>query len=185
MPYGTIYVVSHGWHTGFIVPTGKIDEKRPALRDRFGGVPYYEIGWGDAGFYQAREITSGLTMRAMFWPTDTVLHIVAVSGDPTEYFSSSDIIGFPVTESEFEGLLTFIDLSFAKDGEGDIRAIGRGIYGESEFYQAEGSYFLTNTCNTWTAKGLKSLGKDITVTFKLTAGSIMDYLRGSEKTSPQ
>jgi len=34
-----------------------------------------------------------------------------------------------------------------------------------------------NTCNKWTAKGLKSAGMDISPTFKLTADSIMDYLK--------
>ncbi len=34
-----------------------------------------------------------------------------------------------------------------------------------------------NTCNTWTAKGLKSAGMDISPTFKLTADSIMDYMK--------
>jgi len=33
-----------------------------------------------------------------------------------------------------------------------------------------------NTCNTWTAKGLKSAGLDISTAFKLSAESIMDYL---------
>jgi hypothetical protein len=30
-----------------------------------------------------------------------------------------------------------------------------------------------NTCNKWTAKGLKSAGMDISPMFKLTAGSVM------------
>jgi hypothetical protein len=52
-----------------------------------------------------------------------------------------------------------------------------------------------NTCNKWTAKGLKSAGMDISPTFKLTADSIMDYLKeyrkaptisstGNSKTTP-
>ena len=33
-----------------------------------------------------------------------------------------------------------------------------------------------NMCNRWTAKGLKSIGMDISPTLKLTAGSVMNYL---------
>jgi len=39
-----------------------------------------------------------------------------------------------------------------------------------------------NTCNKWTAKGLKSAGMDISPTFKLTAESIMDYLEEYRQT---
>jgi len=37
-------------------------------------------------------------------------------------------------------------------------------------------YYLTNTCNKWTAKALKSIGMDIKPIFYLSAESIMDYL---------
>ena len=39
-----------------------------------------------------------------------------------------------------------------------------------------------NTCNKWTAKGLKSAGMDISPTFKLTADSIMDYVKEYRQT---
>jgi hypothetical protein len=61
-----IYVVSHGWHTGFVVPASTIESRLPQLRDRFANAPYIEFGWGDKGFYQAKEITSGLTLQAIF-----------------------------------------------------------------------------------------------------------------------
>lgn len=36
---------------------------------------------------------------------------------------------------------------------------------------------MMNTCNKWTAKGLKSAGLDISLWFKQTQDSIMSYLR--------
>ncbi|MGF1760774.1 DUF2459 domain-containing protein, partial [Photobacterium sagamiensis] len=45
-----------------------------------------------------------------------------------------------------------------------------------QFYKGVGDYHLMNTCNQWTAKGLKSTGMDISPTFKLTAGSVMKYV---------
>ena len=55
-----------------------------------------------------------------------------------------------------------------------------GLYGDSQFYKGVGDYHLMNTCNKWTAKGLESAGMDISPTFKLSAGSVMDYIRGSQ-----
>jgi len=73
-----VYVVSHGWHTGFVIPAPEIQGVIPELERRFGNTPYIEYGWGDKGFYQAKETTLGLTLRAIFWPTESVVHSVAV-----------------------------------------------------------------------------------------------------------
>ena len=73
-----VYVVSHGWHTGFVISAQDMYKQMPALKLRFPGALYIEFGWGDKGFYQANEITTGLTLRAIFWPTDSVVHAVAL-----------------------------------------------------------------------------------------------------------
>lgn len=174
-----VYFTNHGYHTGIILPASKVNLKLPTLYERFGNAHYYEFGWGDAGFYQAEKITTGLALKAILWPTDPVMHVVAVSGEPDTYFASSETVEIMVRESQLDSLMKFIIQSFARDPEGDIHALKRGLYGDSQFYKAQGTYFLTNTCNTWTAKGLQSLGMDINVTFYLTAESIMDYLEKS------
>ena len=77
----TIFVVSHGWHTGLILPY----EPLSALLDLekvMGESTYYEFGWGDADFYQAEEVTSGITLKAVLWPTESVLHVVSIREDP-------------------------------------------------------------------------------------------------------
>lgn len=173
----TVFVSNHGWHTGLIIPAQIIDAKLPTLKKRFGEIPYYEFGWGDAGFYRAKEITFGLSVKAIAWPTDTVVHVVAVSDEPERYFSQSDIFEIHVEHAKLEGLIEYILASFKKDDDGMIIPLEKGIYGDSNFYHAEGKYYLMNTCNKWTAKGLKSIGMDISVVFKLTADSVTDYLR--------
>lgn len=172
-----VYISNHGWHTGIIIPAREISTRLPGLLDRFGQVPYFEFGWGDASYYQARKVTSGLMVKAVFWPTDSVIQVVAIPEDPAKYFPDSEIIKMEVEKQALDNLITFITLSFDRDSAGHIQASGPGIYGDSEFYKAEGKYYLTNTCNTWTAKGMKSMGMDISVLCKLTSGSIMRYLR--------
>ncbi len=171
-----VYIVSHGWHTGIVVPASAIQEKLPKLKDRFDDAPYLELGWGDKGFYQANEISSGLTLRAMFWPTGSVMHVVSVPAAVTDYFPNSEVERLCLSHREFTSLLTFITNSFYRDDAGQILALKNGLYGDSQFYQGVGDYYLMNTCNKWTAKGLRSVGMNIDTTFKLTAGSIMSYL---------
>ena len=46
-----VYVVNHGWHTGFVLPASDIQQVIPELKNRFGNAPYIEFGWGDNEFY--------------------------------------------------------------------------------------------------------------------------------------
>ena len=176
-----IYVVNHDWHTGFVVPASTIQKQLPQLKERFNNTPYIEFGWGDKGFYQAKEITSGLSVQAIFWPTESVMHVVAVPSRPDLYFINSDVETLCFTEKQYALLISFIEHSFLKDDNGNILELKNGLYGNSQFYKGEGDYYLMNTCNKWTAKGLKSAGLDISPMFKLTASSVMDYISDSDE----
>ena len=171
-----VSIVSHGWHTGFVVPAETITNQLPQLKERFNDTPFIEFGWGDKNFYQAKEITSGLTVQAIFWPTESVIHAVAVPEPAEIYFSNSDIETLCLQDRQYAKLVSFIENSFFKESNSDIVPLKSGIYGNSQFYKGEGDFYLMNTCNKWTAKGLSSADMDISTTFKLTARSIIDYL---------
>jgi uncharacterized protein (TIGR02117 family) len=172
-----IYIVNHGWHTGIAVPAKEIQNQLPKLKERFGDMPYIEFGWGDKNYYQAKEITTGLTLSAILWPTDSVIHAVAVPKKADKYFANSEVEILCLSGREYSSLLRFISESFFKDEHGEIVELKGGLYGNSQFYKGVGKFYFMNTCNKWTAKGLKSAGMDISLTFKLTADSIMDYVK--------
>ena len=155
------------------------------MAERFGYPAYYEIGWGDKGFYQAKEITTGLALQAMFWATGAIVHIVAVPNSPYESFLHSEILDTCVSEAELASLMMFISNSLFHDESGQIVSLAPGIYGDAQFYEGTGRYHVLNTCNTWTAKGLSSAGYDASPTLKLTAGSVMDYLADHRRECPQ
>lgn len=172
----SVYVATQGWHTGFILPAAELKSDMPFLAQRFGAVEYLEFGWGDKAYYQARENTVWLAIQALFWPTDTVMHVVAVPMHPTVYFPESEVIEIKISSNEFQSLRTYIRQSFYYD-KGQSTVLKKGLYGDSQFYQGQGEFYMMNTCNKWTAKGLKSAGMDISLWFKQTQGSIMSYLR--------
>ena len=179
-----VYVVNHGWHTGFVIHASEIQEEIPELKQRFGNAPYIEFGWGDNEFYQAEEITPDITLKAIFLPTESVLHAVAVSSEADKYFKHSEVHKFCLEDLELKSLVDFISNSFYRDESGSILKLNHGIYGDSQFYKAKGNFHIFNTCNKWTAKGLESTGMKISTTFKLTAGSIMTFLsNGKSKSS--
>jgi uncharacterized protein (TIGR02117 family) len=172
-----IFVINHGWHTGVAVPASVLTNKLPELGQRFPDSKYLEIGWGDEGFYQANEITTKLSIKALFWPTDSVLHIVSVPASPEALFPDSKIIRLSITDNELQHLLEFITSSFYFSKNESIIPLKTGIYGDGQFYKAVGDFFLFNTCNTWTAKALESTGfnlpDDVLI---LTANEVMQFL---------
>ena len=171
-----VFVVSHGWHTGIILPAYLLTTGNPQLKNRFADADFLEVGWGDEAFYQAEEITFDKAAGAALWPTNSVVHIVAVPNPPTSYFANSDISLLCATGKQAHALATFIENSFSRDPSGRIIQLQQGIYGDSQFFAGRGDFHLFSTCNKWTAKGLHSLGMEIDPTFQLTADSVMSYL---------
>lgn len=178
-----VYIVNHGWHTGIVLSAAAISEVIPELADRFDDVKYLEIGWGDKGFYQAKKITVGLSLRAIFWPTESVVHVVGMTTTPETYFINSEVIPLCFNDSELKSMLEFIKNSFYHSDKGQVQSLVNGIYGDSQFYKGTGDYYLFNTCNKWTAKGLWSAGMDISPVFKLRAESVMGYLKTDDVNS--
>lgn len=173
----TIYLVNHGWHTGIVMPKQPFTAHVPMLLKRFPQADYLEFGWGDKGFYQAQKIKIGLAIQALFWPTDSVVHVVGLTDSVDVYFPNSEIESLQLNDSELQSLVKFITGSFALDKNGLLLPSKQGIYGDSQFYQAVGDYHAFNTCNKWTAKGLQSLGMEMHSGFKLTADSVMNFVK--------
>ncbi|TAA47062.1 TIGR02117 family protein [Corallincola spongiicola] len=169
----SIYVVGHGWHTGIVVPSHLLGAKFDFLQQQLPNANYFEFGWGDKGFYQAEEITSGLTVQAIFWPTESVMHVVSLPTEPASYFSQSEVIELKLSHQAIEHLLDGIAASFAKNKHGAPTKTRPGLYGCSWFYIGEGSYYMTNTCNSWVARMLDQAGVPIRTTLTLTASSVL------------
>ncbi len=177
----SFHVVSHGWHTSIIVPARDLDARMPELTRRFHGCGYYELGWGDAGFYQARDVTAGLAMQAMFASPGTVVHVVAFDQKPAEFFPHSRTLPVSVRADGYDRMLDYLRSSFTNDAAGHIISRGPGLYGDSGFYSGVGRYHLFNTCNKWTAKALHSAGLEIDPSVTLRSAGVMAAV---EKNSP-
>lgn len=175
-----IDVVNHGWHTGMVLPAREMRERLPQLVERFPDAPYLEFGWGDSAFYQADRVTAGLALRALLWPTDSVMHVVAVPDAARHHFSASPQERLCLTRRQYLALVEFVTASFSVNEGREILPLGGGLYGDSQFYRARGKYHLFNTCNTWLAKGLREAGLPITPTFMVTAGSLLGFLRAQQ-----
>ncbi len=171
------YVVKHGWHVGLVVAHGDLANRITALAEDFPGVRYLEIGWGDARYYQTPDPSMALALRAALWPTDSVLHVVGFSGSPARVFPASEIIPICVGASAYDRLLDFIAEAFHRGPSGDIERLGVGLYGNSRFYRARGSFHAFRNCNTWAARAAAASGIPMATRTTFTAGGVVSQLR--------
>src|SRR5690606_22156572 len=148
-----------------------------AVVQRFEGSPYLEFGWGDRDYYQADDKKFTTTVKAALWPTPSVLRVMGINH--VEQYSQR-AQGFTVLcleDRELAALVNFLTSSFCPSEPAQLPALPTSNR-YAQFYDAEGAYHLFNTCNTWTAKALASVGMDLFTPAYLTAGGVMDYLQG-------
>ena len=157
----TIYIVSHGWHTGIVLQKDDIpDSLLPKHADFPDGINL-EIGWGDKAFYQNPDFSILNVARAALLPTASVLHIVGFNSPVEDYFGLSEIIQIDLSVNAFHKLCRFIHRTYARDSLGKVIETGKGLYGNSRFFLGKPKYYFPKTCNVWTAQALKEAGLKI------------------------
>lgn len=170
-----IQVVRHRWHTGIVIPADSLRPPLSFLRETFPDARYLEFGWGDADFYRNTN-NLWLMVRALFWPTDTAVHVVGLNKAPAR-LPHTDLMALPVTPAGMADLQQALAHSFARSDEGEPVVMEPGLYGDSFFYRARGTFWLGRTCNTWTAQMLAAARKPVRTFAALTAGGVMDQVR--------
>ncbi len=171
----SIYLVSHGWHTGIVVKRADIPEGLwPENRD-FPEAEYLEVGWGERDFYQSRDPGLWATLKAALLPNPSVLHVVSFKGSVVSYFPASEIIELEPSPQGLRELVRYIHTSYAREGAKVAQPLGPGLYGNSRFYPAQGKFYLFNNCNTWTVRALRAAGYPIS--YAITAGGLMSEAR--------
>jgi hypothetical protein len=150
-PTTEVFIVSHGYHAGIIVPRAAFAEQ--ASRRGLSALGYLATRF-------AESVTIALAMRALFRPGNpSVLHVVGVNGDPRAMFANSDLVRVDISDAGFVRLTDMLDATFARSkGSFMPEELGRGLYGTSLFFRANGAFHLFNVCNHWIANLLDAAG---------------------------
>lgn len=116
---------------------------------------YLSFGWGDRNFFMNASFDPITIFDTLFLPGPTVMH---VWGHPDLKELSSyglEVKQIRLNRKNYLMLMKFIDAGFQHDAQHQVRYLRRGLYRESGFYDAVGSYSILRTCNTWTAEALR------------------------------
>lgn len=165
-----VYLISNGYHAGLALPREKLAEFAsgrgyPALiavTQRFAAFDWIEFGWGEREFYRSvpevGDLNLRLALRALFYPgNQSVVHVVGISGDPTQAFRA-EMMKVPLSWNGFDQMLAKLDATFLAPQNGALPDLGRGLYGPSLFYPANGAFRITHVCNHWIGDLLGAAG---------------------------
>jgi uncharacterized protein (TIGR02117 family) len=172
-----VYVTSNGWHSAIVVPRAALPPGAIPEAADFSDAPFLSLGWGDAEYFPERDPTTGMALRAALQPTPAVLHLAGLPFHPRDVFPADEVVELEASTQGFEALIAYLDAAFDRDGAKRAQASEPGLYRFSLFYPAKGEFHLFNTCNTWTARGLKAGGWPIRVSGTVTVEELMAQVR--------
>ena len=173
----TVFVVHDAWHAAIVIKKADIPAAvLPELKD-FPSAEYVEFSWGDRDYFPAPEASLGLALKAAFWSSGSILHVVGFQNTIKNVYPGAEIIEIPVTEEAFHRLSKFIADTFSRAHPSTAADSRPGLFPNGRFYPAEGKFSLLRTCNTWVAEALSTAGLAITPGYVITAGSLGNQLR--------
>jgi uncharacterized protein (TIGR02117 family) len=164
-----VCAVQFGYHSALILP---IETTAFSWRDSLetvapdgvslSSIRYLGFGWGERQWYVNPPTDDKIfhklleSARALLLPNRAVLKVERYAEFPTQ--QQTKCIG--VTPARYLQLVSFIQQSFQRDAQNQIRYIAEDQVYPASFYEATGTYSLLNNCNHWTAHSLRLAGAD-------------------------
>jgi hypothetical protein len=105
--------------------------------------------------------------------------MAALARAPGLTYPGSEVVLVPLTESGFRYLVGAIAGEFKRPKGARAEPLSRGLYPDSNFYEAHGTFHMFNTCNTWTARMLRAGGVKLSPTGIISADELMARLRAA------
>ena len=178
-----IYILTNGVHTDLVVPikselfdwSHEIKFDNTIAKDT--AFNYLAMGWGDKGFYletpEWKDLKASVAFKAAFALGNTAIHATFYK-NMTIGDRCNKII---ISKQQYQRLIDYITNSLQKNSDGHfINIITNAVYGKNDaFYEANGSYSMLHTCNTWANNGLKESGQKCCLWTPFDTGIFLKY----------
>nr|WP_255555110.1 TIGR02117 family protein [Flavobacterium sp. NKUCC04_CG] len=160
-----VYLYSNGVHTDIVMPirsaeidwATQIDPLHTTAQRT--DMEFLAVGWGDKGFYletpEWSDLKPSVAFKAAFYLGSSAMHTTFYK----KMYESTHCIKVKITPTQYRALISYIQASFDRDSNGNFVLITAPTYGENDtFYEANRTYGLFYTCNTWANNALKAAG---------------------------
>lgn len=158
-----IYLRTNGVHTDLVLPlkndikdwSNQISSENTIAKDKTAN--FLAFGWGDKGFYldtpEWSDLKVSTALNAASGTGNTAIH--------TTFYKNmkegNDCVKVLISKENYQKLSNYIENSFQLDKNNNPMLISASTYGKNDaFYEANGSYSLFYTCNSWANNALKT-----------------------------
>jgi uncharacterized protein (TIGR02117 family) len=176
-----VYVTGHGQHTGLAVHAQDVPRAAWPARPRFPEARYIELGWGDSLYYPEPDPGVLLGVRALLWPTESVVHAVGAAGPLQAAFPGVEIVPLKLTREGLDRLIEFVAASHQLDAEGRGQEVAASQRPDGVFYASPRRFHLFETCNTWVARALQAGGLPVSTRVVMSGGLMREVRALSER----
>ena len=158
-----IYILTNGVYTDIVLPIKNdyhdwsTQLKFEHTKSKDTTYQYVALGWGDKGFYLETptwaDLKASTAIKAASGLSTSAMHVTFYK----HLKENQSCKKLQVSLENYKKLIAFINESFqTKSGE-FLKIETNAVYGKHDvFYEANGSYSLFYTCNSWANQVLKS-----------------------------
>ncbi|MEX3952291.1 DUF2459 domain-containing protein [Paraburkholderia sp. EG287B] len=158
-PRTSVAVVQRDWHTDICLRVHDADVWVDALARGFDDATVLCFGFGERQFVVERR-HDPLTMIGALMPSQATVLMTVLRAAPEAAFGSQNVVEVPVDDAGLASVQRYLRTSLETDADGAPRRLADGPYTGSVYFAASGTYDALHTCNTWTARALRSAGLD-------------------------
>lgn len=176
----SIAVVQRDWHTDICLRVHDADAWVDALAHGFDDATVLCFGFGERQFVVERR-HDPLTMIGALIPSQATVLMTVLRAAPETAFGSQNVVEVPVDDAGLASVQRYLRTSLQTGVDGAPQRLAEGPYAGSAYFAASGTYDALHTCNTWTARALRSAGL-VDVPDVLFAGSLMREVRRALET---
>lgn len=158
-----IYILTNGVHTDIVLPiknehhdwSSQLKFEHTKSKDTT--YQYVALGWGDKGFYLETptwaDLKASTAIKAASGLSSTAIHVTFYK----HLKENQSCKKIQISLENYKKLVAFIKETFqTKSGE-FLKIETNAVYGKHDvFYEANGSYSLFYTCNSWANQALKA-----------------------------
>ena len=161
-----ITVFSEGWHTGVVLKSEDVSHAEWYDDLDFEQSEYLELSWGDEALFRSEKLTPWLIFSALFLPTVTVIRVAAVRQKPAKHYAKQLLRTYDITRDQLGALLCAVVDSIRREKvSSELMCLGKGAREQEVYFRGRERYFISRSCNRWTALLLRKAGFEVHAIF--------------------
>jgi uncharacterized protein (TIGR02117 family) len=158
-----IYILTNGVHTDVVLPiknehydwSNQLKFEHTKSKDTT--YQYVALGWGDKGFYLETptwaDLKASTALKAASGLSSSAMHVTFYK----HLKENKSCKKIQISLENYQNLIAFINKSFQTKSRDFLKIETDAVYGKHDvFYEANGSYSLFYTCNSWANQALKA-----------------------------